>query len=249
MTDVTYDLDLLEGSRSKWDRSPGLRLVYRSIFAEIMANTRGSSVLDIGAGAGFLKIDFPQVTTSDVVKTPFVDCAVTAYEIEATGRQWDAIVSMDVLHHLRDPMRFFASAAASLRAGGRVILAEPAATPLGRLFYRLFHHEPCHPNRLQAPYVFEADAPDGSFANMGMGWALFARDRDPVDRRLFEMGLSVRSIRYRDLIAYPATGGLSRRQLLPTAGLAGLLSIERALPQSFLSKIGLRMIVVLERSG
>jgi SAM-dependent methyltransferase len=246
MSDVTYDLGLLEGSRAKWDQSPGLRLVYRSIFADLMQWAGDGSVLDIGAGAGFLKIDYPNVTTSDVVKTPFVDCAVSAYEIEASGRSWDAVVAMDVLHHLRDPIRFLRSASRSLEPGGRIVLIEPAATPFGRWFYRRFHHEPCLPDRLIAPYRFEADDTEGNFANMGMGWALFHRDQEALGKQLEDMGLKVQSVRYRDVLAYPATGGLSHRQFLPTWALRGLLGLERILPQWLLRQVGLRMLIVLE---
>jgi SAM-dependent methyltransferase len=246
MPDVTYDLKLLGGSRAKWEESPGLRLVYRSIFADLMQSAGSGAVLDIGAGAGFLKIDHPNVTTSDVVKTPFVDCAVSAYEIEALGRRWDAIVAMDVLHHLREPLRFLESASKSLNPGGRVVLVEPAATAFGRWFYRRFHHEPCLPERLTAPYRFEADDREGNFANMGMGWALFRRDRVPVGGHLDQIGLKILSVRYRDVLAYPATGGLSHRQYLPTGILKAVLGIERTLPHWVMSRIGLRMIVVLE---
>ncbi|MEZ5275152.1 MAG: methyltransferase domain-containing protein [Opitutaceae bacterium] len=247
MSDVTYDLGLLEGSLAKWNQSSGLRLVYRSIFADMMAAAGSGAVLDIGSGAGFLKIDRPNVTTSDVVKTPFVDCAVSAYEIQALGRQWDAIVAMDVLHHLRKPLNFLESASGSLNPGGRIVLVEPAATGFGRLFYRWFHHEPCQPERLQAPYRFEADDAEGNFANMGMGCALFRRDRVGVGECLKAMGLKFISVRYRDVLAYPSTGGLAHRQILPTWVLKGLLGLERILPQWVLSRIGLRMIVVLER--
>lgn len=249
MDDVTYDLGLLEGSRRKWDQSSGLRLVYRSIFSDMMDIAGDGDVLDIGSGVGFLKLDYPNVTTSDVVKTPFVDCAVSAYDIGSSGCRWDAIVAMDVLHHLREPMRFMRSASESLKPEGRIVLVEPAATPFGRWFYRSFHHEPCKPDRLKAPYLFEADDADGNFANMGMGWAMFQRDRASMEPCLATVGLTVRSVRFRDVLAYPATGGLSRSQMLPTAVLRLLLSIERVAPQAVLRCMGLRMIIVLERAG
>ena len=134
-----------------------------------------------------------------------------------------------------------------MNKGGRLILIEPAATVMGRAFYRLFHQEPCRPDRLGDPYRFEADDDEGNFANMGMGWALFQRDRAAVGERLEQMGLKVQLVGYRDVFAYPATGGLSHRQYLPTGVLRALLRVERALPQWLLRRIGLRMIVVLER--
>lgn len=214
-----------------------------------MGFSTSDRVLEIGSGAGFLKEVYPEVVTSDIALTPFVEREVSAYEIEKSEGRWGTIIAMDVLHHLRDPLRFFGSASASLTKGGRLILIEPAGTVMGRAFYRLFHQEPCRPDRLRDPYRFEADDEEGNFANMGMGWALFHRDRDTVERVLAGMNLRAISVRYRDVLAYPATGGLSRRQLLPTGLLRILLRLEKALPQWALARIGLRMIIVLERAG
>ncbi|RKX33925.1 MAG: hypothetical protein DRP71_08795 [Verrucomicrobia bacterium] len=246
MGDVTYDLELLSRSRSKWEGSSGVRAVYRAIFEAAMGFSTSGRVLEIGSGAGFLKEVYPEVVTSDIALTPYVEREVSAYEIEKSIERWGTIIAMDVLHHLREPLRFFESASASLTEGGRLILIEPAGTVMGRAFYRLFHQEPCRPDRLRDPYRFEADDEEGNFANMGMGWALFHRDREEINRRLAAMRLKVVAIRYRDVLAYPATGGLSRRQLLPTSLLRVLLRIERVLPQWALARIGLRMIIVLE---
>jgi len=246
MGDITYDLELLTRSRRKWTRSGGVRAVYRAIFEEAMGFSTSDRVLEIGSGAGFLKEVYPEVVTSDIALTPYVERQVSAYEIEKSGERWGTIIAMDVLHHLREPLRFFESAGASLARGGRLILVEPAGTPMGRIFYRLFHQEPCRPDRLREPYRFEADDGKGNFANMGMGWAMFHRDGVVMDRRLAAFGLKRVAVRYRDVLAYPATGGLSRSQLLPTGVLRVLLRLERILPQWVLTRIGLRMIIVLE---
>jgi SAM-dependent methyltransferase len=180
-----------------------------------------------------------------VVATPHVSRAVSAYEIPAEA--WGNIVAFDVLHHLREPLRFFASAADALRPGGRIVLTEPAGTPGGCLFYRLFHPEPCLPAEIVPPYSFAADEA-GLFANMGMAHALFGRERTRFARILQDFGLQVVTVRYRDLLAYPATGGFSRPALLPAPVLRGMLAVESALPQAMLRLLALRMIVVLERT-
>ncbi|HYD84173.1 MAG TPA: hypothetical protein VEA63_08965, partial [Opitutus sp.] len=131
----------------------------------------------------------------------------------------------------------------------RLVLAEPAATRIGRAFYRAFHHEPCDPETLRAPWVFGAEAKSGEFANMGMAWALFVRDRANVAAPLAEYGLAIAEVSFRDGLAYPATGGLSKPALLPAPAIRGLLRIEQRLPQRFWRFWGLRMIVVLEKTG
>lgn len=245
--DCTYDLGLLSDSLQKWESSRGLRVVYESFFAQIMAATVGDRVLEVGAGIGVLKRLFPRVVTSDVKKTEFVDEALSCYAIEEGRRAWSSIVALDVLHHLTEPMRFLASAAASLEPGGRLVLSDPAATCVGRWFYRVCHHEPCRPTDLTVPFRFEPDDADGSFANMGMAMALFVQNRDWLDLRLNELGMKVVSLRFSELIAYPLSGGFSKPQLVPTALLQFLLNFERHLPQWLLRSVALRMLIILEK--
>jgi SAM-dependent methyltransferase len=202
--------------------------------------------LEIGSGIGVAREYIPGLVTSDLVATGFVDRPVSAYAIPPEA--WGNIIALDVLHHLQEPLRFFASATAALAPGGRIVLTEPAGTLWGRLFYRMFHHEPCQPELVRPPFVFPAEG-DGSFANMGMAHALFGPNRAQIDMRLRELGLAVVAVTYRDLLAFPATGGFSRPALLPEAVLRGLLAVERGLPQIILRWTALRMMIVLEKPG
>lgn len=242
----TYDLSLLERSVTKWESSPALRAVYADIFKEMRDSMVDGSVLEIGSGIGIARHYFPGLVASDIVRTSFVERVVSAYEIPTES--WSNIIAMDVLHHLQEPLRFFESAAAGLVSGGRVILVEPAGTIGGRLFYRLIHHEPCQPDKVQPPFRFPAEV-DGSFANMGMAHALFGRHRALINAHLQGWGLRLVSITYRDLLAYPATGGFSKSALLPAPILRAILGAEGLLPQSVLRLFALRMIVVLEKQS
>ena len=69
MGDITYDLELLTRSRSKWEGSSGVRAVYRAIFGEAMGFSTSNPILEIGSGAGFLKEVYPEVVTSDIAST------------------------------------------------------------------------------------------------------------------------------------------------------------------------------------
>lgn len=242
----TYDLGHLAPSLAKWRRSPALRAVYADIFAAMGAACVPGPTLELGSGIGIAREFFPDWVTSDVVATPHAPRAVSAYEIPAEN--WANVAAFDVFHHLREPLRFLGSAAAALRPGGRIVLAEPAGTPGGRLFYRLVHPEPCRPGDVVPPYVFAAQA-DGLFANMGMAHALFGWQPPAFQAELDRLGLRVVSVRYRDVLAYPATGGFSQPALLPAAVLRALLRLESWLPQAILRLVALRMVVVLEKAG
>jgi SAM-dependent methyltransferase len=246
--EITYDLGLLARSRTRWDSSPGLRAVYRDIFLDMQARAVPGPALELGSGCGALRETLPEVVTSDVAPTAYADLVVSAYAAEdAPGGPWSTIYLFDVLHHLRDPLRFLGSASRALRPGGRLVICDPAATGLGRWFYRFFHAEPVAPERIRPPYVLPPDSPSGEFANMGMAWALFGRDEGTLDATLPTLGLRLREVRYRDVLAYPGSGGFSGPRLIPAAVLRVLLRLERRLPQAWLRWVGLRMLVTLER--
>lgn len=247
--DETYDLALLAGSRAKWERSPALRAAYQDIYGSMTRWAGQGPALEIGAGCGTMRDFHPDVVASDVRQTQYVSVIASAYSLESSrgAAAWGTIYGLDVLHHLRAPFRFFESASRALVPGGRVVLCEPAATTAARLIYGLCHQEPTDPARIRPPYEFEADDANGSFANMGMGWALFVRDREAVEARLSAMGLSVSSIEFRDVLAYASTGGFSGKAWLPAAVVRALLAVERRLPACLLRRLGLRMIIVVEK--
>jgi len=246
--EITYDLSLLEQSLRAWEASPALRAVYADIYQAIGVSCSEGPTLEIGSGIGVSREFIPKVVTSDVVQTPYVDLEMSAYDIKPpeTGC-WANIFAIDVLHHLMTPLQFLQSAASALAPGGRLILVEPAATMGGCLFYRLFHPEPVEPRKIVPPFAFQPNGPAGEFANMGMGVALFKTHQVEMRRLLAEMGLICEFVEYRDLLAYPATGGYSKPQLLPTGGIRCLLSIEKRLPQALLRHLGLRMRIVLRQ--
>ncbi|RMD76207.1 MAG: hypothetical protein D6820_13155, partial [Lentisphaerae bacterium] len=168
---MTYDLSLLEPSLAKWRASEALRMAYGSLYRQMHSAALPGPALEVGSGIGVIREFIPGVVTSDVAATPYVDCALSAYELPTNhGGPWATVYLLDVLHHLRRPFAFFESAASVLDIGGRIIMMEPAATPGGRLFYRLFHHEPIVPAAINAPYDFREDKYGGEFANMAMAW-------------------------------------------------------------------------------
>jgi hypothetical protein len=150
LKEVTYDLDLFAGSQAAWDRSEGLRFVYGEIYAGIRRRCTEGSTLEIGSGIGAGKAFFEHLVTSDMVKTPYVDRAMSAYAIkpDREGVAWANIFAIDVLHHLMQALDFFESAANALKPGG---YSRPQLLPAGgikwlakfekylpQFFFRLF---------------------------------------------------------------------------------------------------------------
>lgn len=241
--EATYALDLLRGSLSKWRSSPGLRKVYGAIYGRMRQFAKEGSWLEVGSGIGAASEFLPGVVKSDIAETGHADRVVDAYSIPQDN--WDTIFGLDVFHHLRQPRRFLDSAAAALKPGGRLILAEPAATPLGCVFYGLCHHEPMRKELVKPPYEFPLEA-DGSFANMAMATVLLSGEVEEVEAIIGPNWRRVECM-HSDLLAYPFSGGFSRPQMLPTSIIAALIAVEKKLPQWLMKRIGLRVTVVLER--
>ena len=253
MSETTYDLNLLRQSMAKWERSPAVRAFYRDLFGGLVKRSASGPTLDLGSGIGTIKNFYPDIVTSDIEKTPYVDLGVSCYQLEATGRKWGNLLATDVLHHLRRPFDFFRGAGQVLNPGGRLIMCEPAATVFGSVFYRLCHHEPIQPLELKPPFIQENDSMDekanDEFANMGMAVALFRRHRGWTENALAEIGLVLRTVEYRDILAYPLTGGFSKPQMIPASLLKVLLGLENRLPQFALKLCALRMIIVLQKAN
>ncbi len=244
----TYDLNLLKTSLEKWRRSPGLRLVYGDIYRAIRQAMIPGPSLELGSGIGMIKEHIPGVVTSDVEKTLYADRKISCYAISREPAAWSNLIALDVLHHLRRPMDFFQSAAHALAENGRIILAEPAATPFGRFFYSRFHHEPLDLPAAAPPCLFDSPPSGEIFANMAMAHAIFIKHRIQTEKELGRMGLRRRLLLYRDFLAYPLSGGYSKPQLLPAFMLKALLALERKLPQPFLRFWALRLFIVVEKS-
>ena len=247
----TYDLSLLNKSEHTWVVSRGLRIVYGSIYRDINKRLVEGPSLELGSGIGGIKTFIPEIVTSDLVKTSYVDMVCSAYEIPLAnpenGENWSNIIAIDVLHHLCRPIDFFRSANAALREKGRIILVEPAGTVFGKLFYRLFHPEPVSPREITPPFVFEPAPASGEFANMGMAISMFVKYRSEVDLLLEGLGLKLTEIVFRDVLAYPFTGGYSSLQMLPASWIKFLLGFEKKIPLLLMRWLALRMLVVIEK--
>jgi SAM-dependent methyltransferase len=194
-------------------KKPFLRNIYREIYRRFARNVPSdpkSVVVELGSGGGFIKQYIPHAITSDILKVPGLDVCFSAMEMPFDTDTLDAILMIDVLHHLPDVARFFAEAARCLKPGGKVLMVEPANTPWGRFIYRNFHHEPFEPG---APWELSGNGPMSS-ANGAIPWIVFKRDREQFERRFPQ--LRVTRFSAHTPVRYLVSGGVSMRQLMPS---------------------------------
>ena len=235
----------LQRYRDAWSARPTLRAVYGDYHRRLLGACVPGRTLEIGGGGGGLKEAAPAVVATDILPAPWLDLVADAHALPFAAASFANIVMIDVLHHLARPRRFLAEVERVLSPGGRLILLEPAATPVSRLVYALAHDEPID---LAADPLALTDPPpprDPYVGNQAIATLLFVRQRARLEA-LFP-ALELRELAYTSLFAYPLSGGYRSPCLLPAGWVAPLLRLEDRLAPSLGWLLAFRLFVVVAR--
>ncbi|HVR64575.1 MAG TPA: class I SAM-dependent methyltransferase [Polyangia bacterium] len=246
-------LDRFQQHRRAWEANPALQELYGDWYARVRAalpDPARGPWWELGSGPGFARRFIPELALSDVVAAPWHDREIGADALPFADGAVGALVLFDVLHHLPSPARFFAEAARVLAPGGRVVMCEPYVSPLSFLVYRFLHDEPL---RMAADPFAEHDGGGGAGekdpfdANQAIPTLMFGRATGRARFSAMFPGLAIRSIERLAGPSFPASGGFSRRPLLPAPVWRWLFAAERRMPGPLFGAIGFRLLVVLEK--
>ena len=244
----------LAAHRRVWERKPALRAVYGDYHRRLLkALPDGARVLEIGAGSGHLRDISPRtdVTTVDILPSPWVDVCADAQALPFADGSFDGITMLDVLHHIEHPRRFFAEAARVLRPGGRIALMEPGITPLSWLFYTYLHEEPVDMSADPLGPLDAAPDPakDPFDSNQAIPTLMFKRQEHRIAFNEAFPDLSVKDRQWLSLFAYPLTGGFKPWSLL-TGGMADVLIRAEDYLMPFIGPLmAFRLMVVVEKKS
>jgi len=216
-------------------RKPFLQAIYREWYELVAREISGTRVLELGSGAGFL----PQSITSEILFVRGVDLICDGTALPVRDRSLDALVLIDVMHHVAQPRAFFREAMRALRPGGRVVMIEPWVTPWSRFVYSTVHSEPFRPDASE--WEFPPAGPL-SGANGALPWIVFARDRRRFEREFPELRVS--TIRPMMPFRYLLSGGFSFRPIVPSWSFPFFRAVDRSL-----AKLAMFALIVLEREG
>lgn len=238
--------DLLAEHRARWRAKPVLRAIYQDCYRRIISHCApGGRTLEIGGGTGNLKDFLAGILSTDIQFAPWLDLVADAHRLPFAAASIRNLVLFDVLHHLERPRLFLAEAARVLEPSGRVIVCEPAITPLSYPFYRLFHHEPVRLSEDPLADGALSSNRDPYESNQAIPTRLFGRERARLEALV--PALKLMSCERFALLAYPLSGGFQRWSALPAPLADPLLRLERRLEPRLGPLMGFRLLGVLER--
>lgn len=239
--------------RQVWQANPALRHCYAHWYQALRRALPAAALgpwVELGSGPGFAAELIPELMLTDIVQAPWHARRVAAEALPFADGEVGALVLFDVLHHIATPAAFFAEASRVLRPGGRVVLLEPFISPLSYLVYHFFHPElvdlsvdPLAPAVIQA-----GQAKDPFQSNQAIPTLLFCRNGGRRFAQRFPE-LAITRVQRLAGVAYPASGGFSRRPLLRLPLWKALFALESHLPEFLFRWFGFRLLVVLEKRG
>ena len=219
-----------------------LYLEYYGIFKENIKDIPGGLRIELGSGGGFLKEMINDVITSDVLELPNVDKVFFGEKIPYPEESVAAFFLLGTLHHIKEPDKFFSEVKRCLKPGGKIIMIEPANTPLSRLFYKYIHHEQFDEKKDNWKVSGEGRLAD---SNIAMPWMIFIRDREKFLTKYPD--LEIFQISNHTPFRWFLSGGLSYIQFVSSTSFGFFTNIERLL-SPFSNTLGSFMTIVVKKS-
>ena len=238
----------LDSHSEIWRRKPILRVVYQSLYQKVAAAARNGATLEIGSGIGNFSLPEGSITRLDIQASDQVDIVGDAHELPLDNNSFDNIVLFDVLHHLDCPLIFFSEAHRVLKPGGRIILVEPAITPLSYPFYHWLHEEPVDMSWQPNPKCRPDPHKDPYDSNQAIPTLLFGKYKNSFAANA-DLPFTVTTKKYLSLFVYPLSGGFKSWSLLPTFLTQTLIKIDDMLAFFLGRFLGFRLLVVLEKAS
>ena len=238
--------------RKVWEKKKCLQLVYKDWYRyikEYINIGKDGTVLEIGGGIGNLKEYLLHCgiksISCDIIYCKWLDCVFDAHLIPIKNNSISAIVMINVLHHLGNPIKFLHEAYRILKPEGRLIMLEPFSSLFSYMPYKLFHKEPFN---YRIDYFNDERllcSKDPFDANQAIAKILFYNKKDKFFS-LFKGAFRLLAKQHIGFAAWPLTGGFEGKKIIPDFLVSFLLHCERFL-RSISRILAFFCIIVLEK--
>jgi len=241
----------LANQLNQYKRKKLLSPYYYDIFSRIRTCLISDNrpTLEIGTGCGISRITLADLDfiTSDAIKTDYCDLVVDAQVLPFPKNSIANIFAVDVLHHLPSPFAFLAESERVLIQGGRIVLVEPAITPVSWFFYKFLHKEGMKWN-IELDSLGRYSQDDLMDANNALPSKIFINE-SIGELKKFGLHLKYETKLFSGM-SMLLTGGINSNLNLqiPRHFFELLIRIEDSLPKPIKKAFFFRTLIVIEKS-
>lgn len=198
-------------------------------------------ILEIGSGAGFIKRFIPNVITSEIIKLKDIDIQLDAKNIKFNNNYFDAIILLNVFHHISDAEIFLKECNRVLKKNGVILMIEPANTWFSRIIYKNFHHEEF--NEFSNWKLKKGGRL--SEANQALPYIIFERDLN-IFNKMFKNFEIVKKYKFKPFL-YLLSGGFSYKTIFNNYFFFVIISVVEFFLIPFNKLLGLFMFIKIKK--
>ena len=200
-------------------------------------NNLNIKILEIGSGPGFIKKVIPNTITSEIISMEDIDIQSDATNLNFLNNSLDAILLLNVFHHISDPEKFLLECKRVLKKNGKILMIEPANTWFSRIIYKNFHHEEF--DELSNWYLKKGGRLSSS--NQALPSIIFERDYEIFKKKFPDLLIS-RKFKFKP-IHYLFSGGFSYKPIFNGFFLYLLIKLVEIILFPFNRFLGLFMFI------
>jgi SAM-dependent methyltransferase len=201
--------------------------------------------VEIGSGSGQFKKYYPDIITTDIVPSPYIDKVLDAQNMDYENSSIHAIYGINCFHHLLEPDKFLKESSRVLKPGGGCILIDPYHGPFSNIVHTYIHAQEHFDKKQQAWETHMDKMGTMSGANQALSYIVFVRDKECFLRKFPPLEI-VKILPLNNYLRYLLSGGLNFKQLVPDSFSPVIKLVERIL--SPLSKtLALHYVIVLRK--
>jgi len=199
--------------------------------------------IELGAGVSFFKEVFPEIISTDIKSSPWLDKILDAQKMDLPSDSTRAFYAINCFHHLPDVDLFFEELLRVLKPGGGCVLIEPYHGTIASRFYkRIFDTETFDKEQVEWKYQV-GGVMEG--ANQALSYIVFKRDVLLFLKKYPQLELVEQKV-FSNYLRYLLSGGLNFRQILPSF-LEPVIRLVEWLLVSLKPLAGLHHVVVIRK--